>query len=197
MVDVAVEGDLDEVVLRTVLASLGIEAGRVFGRRGKHQLKENVKRYNLAARYGRWVTLVDLNHDAECAPPFVSSWLPDRHPNLQLRVAVRAIEAWLLADRAEIALFLGVPEQRIPARPEEEPDPKAAVICIARRSRSRTIREDIVPRPDSAARQGPGYTTRLIEFTMRRWDPRRAARRAPSLERTLSSLSRWKASSNE
>jgi hypothetical protein len=189
-VDIAVEGYLDEIVLTKLLGSIGIQVLGTHGRRGKGHLRKRIQSYNQAARHGRWVVLVDLNNDAECAPPFVASWLPSRNPNLQFRVAVRAIEAWLLADREAIADFLAVSEARIPMQPENEPNPKATLVEVARRSRRRTLRRDIVPRPRSAARQGPGYTSRLIQFATGYWDPGRAARHAPSLKRGLDSLSR-------
>jgi hypothetical protein len=197
-VSIAVEGKLDEAVLTKLLLLVGIKVAAPYGKKGKDYLKKKIRGYNQAAKCGDgWIVLVDLDNDAECAPPFVASWLPDRSPNLQLRVAVRAVESWLLADSEEIAHFLGVPRQKIPAQPENEVVPKNTLINIARRSRSREIREDIVPRPDSSASQGPGYTSRLVEFTMRYWDPERAARRAPSLKRTFDSLLRWKADNDE
>ncbi len=192
-VNIAVEGNLDEVVLKKVLISVGIEVGRSYGKRGKNYLKKNVPGYNQAAQYGRWVILVDLNNEAECPPPFISSWLPTRNQNLQLRVAVKAVEAWLLADRSQIALFLGVSEQIIPMQPESEENPKITLMNVARRSRSKTIREDIVPSEGSTARQGPAYTSRLIEFTTEYWNLKRAATRSESLKRSLNSLSQWMA----
>jgi len=192
-VNIAVEGDLDEAVLKKVLTSVGIEVANVYGKRGKHNLKENVTRYNQAAHYGRWVVLVDLNNDAECPPPFIASWLPTRNPNLQLRIAVRAVEAWLLAERDEMARFLAVAEKRIPLLPENEEKPKTTLINVARHSRSRTTRTDIVPKDGSTAIQGPGYTTCLIEFVMKYWNPERAASNAPSLKRSLNTLFQWKA----
>jgi hypothetical protein len=192
-VNIAVEGELDEAVLKKVLASVDIEVVNVFGKRGKNNLKENVPRFNQAAQYGRWVILVDLNNDAECPPPFVNSWLPSRNQNLQLRVAVRTIEAWLLAERDEIARFLAASKQRIPLYPENEDKPKRILINIARHSRSKAIRTDIVPKDGSTAIQGPGYTTCLIEFAIKYWNPERAASNASSLKRSIKSLLRWKA----
>jgi len=175
-----------------VLTSVDIEVDNVYGKRGKDHLRENIRRYNQAARHGDWVILVDLNNDAECPPPFINSWLPTRNPNLQLRIAVRAIESWLLADRKEIARFLRVPMQKIPMQPENEPNPKQAFINIVRISKSKILREDIIPPPTSTASQGPGYTSRLTEFTMNYWKPGRAAHHSPSLKRSINSLSRWK-----
>jgi hypothetical protein len=192
--NIAVEGDLDEVVLRKILKLLNIEVENAYGKKGKDNLRVNIKRYNKAAAAFRRVVLVDLNQEADCPPPLISSWLPHRNPNLQLRVAVRAIEAWLLADRSEIASFLKVTISRIPQSPENEANPKITLINIARHSRSRIIREDIVPKTYGTANQGPGYTSQLIEYSWSFWDPKRAAQNAPSLERCLRSLSIWKQS---
>jgi len=194
MVNIAVEGELDEVVLKKVLTSIDIKVANIYGKGGKDKLKENVYRYNQAPHHGRWVILVDLNNESECPPPFLNSWLPIRNQNLQLRVAVRAVEAWLLADRIEMARFLSVSEKQIPFHPESETNPKRTLINISRHSRSKMIREDIVPKEGSTARQGPAYTTRLIEFTMNYWKPERAAQYAPSLERSVRSLLHWKMS---
>ncbi len=193
-VSIAVEGDLDEVVLKKLLDFIGMEVSYAYGKRGKNYLMENIQRYNQAAQHGRWVILVDLNNDAECPPPFIVSWLPTKNKNLQLRIAVRSVEAWLLAERDEMARFLAVSKQRIPLYPETEDKPKRILINIARHSRRKTIRADIVPRDGSTATQGPGYTTRLIEFTIKYWKPERAASNAPSLQRSINSLLQWKAS---
>lgn len=180
--NIAVEGDLDEVVLRKILDLLNLQVEHAYGKKGKDNLRLNISRYNKAAIITKWVVLVDLNQEAECPPPFVSSWLPHKNPNLQLRVAVRAIEAWLLADRNEIARFLKVKLSKIPQFPENETNPKMTLINIARHSRSKKIREDMVPKAHRSARQGPGYTSRLIEFSALFWDPRRAAQNAPILD---------------
>ena len=195
--NIAVEGHLDEAVLTKILSSTGTHVLRAYGKRGKDYLRAKVHGYNAAARYGKWVVLVDLNQEAECAPPLVRAWLPTRNPNLHLRVVVHAVEAWLLADAEAIACFLKVPVAHIPANPEEEMKPKVTLINIARQSRDRSIREDVVPRPDSDSKEGPGYTSRLIEFVLRGWNPQRAAARSPSLKRTVASLSRWKKGEQE
>jgi len=192
VVNIAVEGNLDEAVLKKLLASVGIEVAYVYGKRGKDHLRGNIKRYNQAAKHERWVVLVDLNNNAECPPPFIASWLPIRNSNLQLRIAVHAVEAWLLAERKEMARFLSVSEQHLPIHPEDEGKPKTTLINIARRSKSKAIRTDIVPTDGSTAIQGPGYTSCLIEFVMKCWNPQQAAFNAPSLERSINSLLHWK-----
>jgi hypothetical protein len=52
-----------------------------------------------------------------------------------------------------------------------------------RQSRKRAVREALVPKPGTTAKVGPGYGVFLIDFATRRWRPRIAARRSPSLAR--------------
>lgn len=111
------------------------------------------------------------------------------------RVVVRTVEAWLLADRERIARFLRVSPARIPTDPESIADPKNKLVQVAACSRSRDIREDLVPRPGSKKQVGPAYTSRLIEFILDSesgWRPRVAPNSADSLRRTLACLERLK-----
>ena len=160
----AVEGNVDEEVVRRLIEHVGGTPGPVYGRNGKDHLRQRIANYNQAARLSPWVVLVDLDHDAECAPPLRSAWLPALSPYMCLRVAVRQVEAWLLADRERLSKFLSVSTSRIPHNPESVEQPKIALVEIARYSRRRDIREDMVPRPGSGRSVGPAYTARLIEF---------------------------------
>lgn len=184
----AVEGPVDEAVLRCVIASVGGVVGPIHGRNGKAQLLRQVGGYNNAARFSPWVVLVDLDDDAGCAPPLIRRWLPDPAPQMLLRVAVRETEAWLLADRERLAVFLGVPVTRVPHDPESLPDPKRAMVTLAGQSRRSQIRQDMVPRPSSGRMVGPAYTSRLIEFVTDRnrgWRPAIAADASRSLRRCM------------
>jgi len=190
-VNVLVEGITDKVVVRCLLEHAGLICGTVYGKSGKASLLERLPNYNQAARFTSWLVVVDLDQDAECAPPFVQSILLNPADGMLLRVAVRAIEAWLLADAERLADFLGIRAARIPSNPDAEPDPKTTFINLARKSRRGTIRKDIVPREGSGSRVGPGYTGRLIEFVMAAehpWRPDVAAQRSDSLRRCLESL---------
>jgi len=56
--------------------------------------------------------------------------------------------------------YLSVSANRVPREPEEVPDPKQALVNIARRSRNRAIRQDMVPREGSGRPVGPALRTR-------------------------------------
>ncbi|MBI3948994.1 MAG: hypothetical protein HY314_00855 [Acidobacteria bacterium] len=187
----AVEGLVDEAVVRRLIRHVGAEPGPIYGKNGKVYLRKQVKGYNEAARWTPWIVLVDLNHDADCAPPFRAEWLPSPAPKMCFRVTVREVEAWLLADRQHIARFLSVPVTRIPQNPEGVDDPKGVMVDLARRSRRRDIREDMVPRPGSGRKVGPAYAARLIEFvedTATGWHPNVAATTSNSLKRCIECL---------
>lgn len=193
-----VEGLTDRVVVQRILELVGLPCGRTFGEKGKGYLLRVLPDYNQAARFSPWVAVVDLDQAPECAPKLVSQYLP--HPGrwMRFRVAVRAIESWLLADVETLADFLAIPKARVPSLPEAEPDPKATLVNLARHSRYPAIVHDMVPRPGSGAKVGPAYTARLIEYvtvaSSSQWRPEVAAQRSDSLHRcivALNTLKQW------
>lgn len=185
----AVEGLVDEAVFLRLVQYAGAVPGQVYGKNGKPSLRQSLMGYNRAARFSPWLILADLDQDADCAPPFRAAWLPNPATYMCFRVAVREVEAWFFADRVNLARFLGVPISRIPQAPETLPSPKRAMVELARRSRWREIREDMVPRFSSGRSVGPAYTSRLIEFVETAWEPQFAERASDSLRRCCNRLS--------
>lgn len=66
--------------------------------------------------------------------------------------------------------------------------PKQALVNLARTSRRRAIRDDMVPREGSGRAVGPGYTSRIIEFVSNHWRPEQAAHVSDSLRRAIARL---------
>lgn len=194
-INLLVEGPTDEVVLHRLLLLSQLRPGVTYGKDGKAALLDRLPNYNQAAQYRPWVVVVDLDQDAACAPEYIATILPTPASQMCLRVAVQAIEAWLLADAEQLAAFLNIPLNRVPTLPETEADPKATLVSLARRSRSSEIRRDMVPRPGSGAKVGPGYAGRLIEFVGTNqpyaWRPEVAAHHSNSLQRCLEALSQF------
>ena len=187
----AVEGDLDEIVLRQVVSLAGLSLGVVHGRQGKPALLRALPGYNNAAQYAPWIVVVDLDQDCGCAPSCQNQWLPNPAPLMRFRIAVRAVEAWLLADSERIAHFLRVSRARVPANPDDLNDPKDVLINVARHSRRSSIRAGIVPRERSGRRVGPLYNAIMSEFVLnldRGWRPEIALEYSPSLARCVDSL---------
>jgi len=104
------------------------------------------------------------------------------------RVAVRAAEAWLLADRERLAQLLGVRTAFLPTDPDRLDNPKRELVDLARGSHRRALRDDLVPREGSGRSVGPLYTTRMIEFVQddfEGWRPSQAVRVSESLARCV------------
>lgn len=179
----AVEGDLDEAVLRRLVEEEGAILNRLYGRKGKQHLKQRLMGYNNAAHRSLWVVLMDLDRDFDCAPPLREECLPNPARYMCFRIAVRMIETWLLADSRSLAQFLSVAVSKVPSSPEILDDPKHSMVRLAGHSRRREIREGMVPRPGSGRKVGPLYTSQLTEFVRTRWNPEVAAQKSDSLRR--------------
>lgn len=124
----------------------------------------------------------DLDRDADCAPTWIRAHLPrDRGPYFALRLAVRAVEAWFLADRSHAAASLHVPERTIPTNPDAEDDPKLTLVKLARGSRRASVRDAVVPKPGTR-KAGPGYE-RWLMAAAQAWSFERAVAHSESLAR--------------
>jgi hypothetical protein len=189
-VRVAVEGDSDAVLARTLLEHVGLGVETVYVQNGKQRLDRKLTAFNEAAEHAAWLVIRDLDHDANCAPELVQKLLPARSAKMCLRIAIRAAEAWLLADRANISQYRSVPASKIPLQPDTLRNPKIELVNIARKSRKKYIREDMVPARGATTQVGPGYVARLIAFTSAEWNPRKAAKNSDSLRRCIKALER-------
>jgi hypothetical protein len=178
----AVEGDLDREVVCRIAEEVGIRDTMFYVCHGKAKLFKRVDAFNAAARHRPWILLVDLDRE-ECPAVLRHQWIP--HPSrwLCFRIAVREVESWLLADREQMAKFLGVASKHVPQNPDSLNDPKQVIVNLSRRSRQREIQEDMVPRAGSGRAEGPAYASRLIEFVHQFWRPSIAEKHSESLLR--------------
>ena len=194
-IQISVEDLLTEAVVLSMLRQVGRFArGDIYTENGRSHVERKIRAYNHAAKAMPWLVVADLDRDA-CAPALIHQWLGEtpRHPNLLLRLAVREIDAWILADRAAVADLLSIPLSKVPHMPDELQEPKECLIGLARGSRSRHVREGIVPAAGSTARQGPGYNSLLGQFVRNRWQLRRARRHSQSLDRAAKALEAFEA----
>jgi len=187
-ITLVVEGTSDEAVARRICTMLGIDIGDVHIRGGKGKIDTRLHSYNQAARHIPWFVLRDLDRDADCAATLIRTLLPEKNRELILRIPIRSIESWLLADQERIASFLKVSPAKIPPDPELLDNPKQSIVNIARHSGRRAIREDMVPDPSLSSKVGPGYTSRIIEFATHHWNPAVAAHSSDSLRRCIRAL---------
>ena len=192
-VSLIAEGPLDEQVLRRLIVQSAphLQAGVCYGKRGRDWMNANLAKYNLAAVSWAFVTLADLEQ-VECPPTLLQLWFPHGiHANLRPRIAVRMVESWLLADREALAQFLGIAVHHIPHQPDTEANPKQMMVGLARRSRSRVIREDMIPPPNTSGHVGKNYRGRLEQFVIEQWRAERAQTHSPSLQRAIHSLEQF------
>jgi hypothetical protein len=193
-VNVAVEGFVDEVVVRSVLQWVNIQPVLVRSHGGKTTLLRQIPKYNQAANFANWLVVVDLDNE-DCAPGYRKQLLPQPSEGMLLRIPVREVEAWLLADAEHLAAYFNISASIFPDRPDNENDPKQTLMNLARRSRKTDLREDIVPRQNSGAKIGPGYPARIQEFvqhTKHPWRPEVAMQNSDSLRRCIDALKNWK-----
>ncbi len=196
-INLVFEDLLSEAVLRALLRQspnafqvthCWPEPSRARSSFGCGYIRKQIAGFNMGARAVPFLVLTDLDND-ECPPTLVTKWLPEaRHPNLLFRVAVREVEAWVMADRDGFARFLGLKTALIPSNVEDIDDPKQFLLNLARKSRYKEIKRAIVPNKGSSARVGPGYNGELITFVNGKWNLERAVKHSLSLKRTVDAI---------
>ena len=153
---------------------------------GVTKLRPAISRYIGLTRMHPVLCIADT--DGACASALAEQWLPSRAPaDFLLRFAVAESESWLLADRESLAEYLQVPEARMPSNPDDEVDAKRVLLNLARRSRKREIRAELVSQADPS-KPGTGYNAHLSSYVSRYWQPREAVARSPSLGRAIRRL---------
>ena len=153
--------------------------------RGSGNMRRDLPKFRTASRALPHILVTDLDR-ATCAPALREQWRIAQVPDMLLfNVAIREIEAWLLADREGIASMLGISLTKIGQRPELEDDPKRALVNLARRCRKHKLRDELVPAPGSSNQTGPLFTSRMSQFVTDSWNVHRARNASPSLARTI------------
>lgn len=152
------------------------------GLKGKAWLDANAPTLIRAGRGHPVLVVRDLNQDG-CVVDLRRKLDDGSGRFARVRIAVRAIEAWILADREAIAAALGVGLTRIPDEPDGLADPKRGLVDVAQASRSLQVRRAVLPRERSGSATGSGYNDFLTAFVRDAWSPDRAQERSPSLLR--------------
>lgn len=159
---------------------------------GFGKIKKNLPAYNKTAKAGfPYFILTDLD-TALCAPQLIDDWTKSAplSSNLFFRIAVREVESWILADRENIAKYLGIPISKIPLDTDSIPDPKQLICNLARKSKKKAVREGIPPK-DQYAVQGYDYNALLGFFIQNVWNISNAVECSSSLKRTVERLEDW------
>lgn len=190
IVDALIDGPSDEAVARRLIGYCGLEFGTAYGKRGCGYLRAKAGAFNKRATYADPILmLVDfMDTGLRCPPEVPRCWVPNRCGRMLVRVAVREVESWLLADGQGVARYLRISEALIPRAPEQLPDPKQALVNLARRSHRKGLRDAMVPPPKLSSLVGPGYTWAIDEFVTGHWNIEAAIKRSPSLMRCVTRL---------
>jgi hypothetical protein len=158
---------------------------------GSGQIEQRIGGFNRAAERAPFLVILDLD-DRHCAPDYRTALLPEGSSRyMLLRIAVREIESWLLADHVAMSEYLDISCDVVPRTPDELPDARDALFSVVRRSRRRTLKSDILP-IDPTARIGPDYNGAMMRLVNDHWSRDRAAERSPSLRRAVDALERFR-----
>ncbi|MBN2093090.1 hypothetical protein JW964_25935 [candidate division KSB1 bacterium] len=187
------EDDLSELVMQKMVKEiLGEEAiyTKTLAKRGKGYIKNKINNINSHSILTFFV-LIDLDR-TECAPTLINEWFirPIRK-NLIFRVAIREIEAWLLADISGISAYLKLSEAFLKneiGNPDGITDPKLKLISLVDKSNIKDYKIDIVKKEKTSYKQGAGYNTRLNEFVENYWNLPRARTQSRSFEKACKAL---------
>jgi hypothetical protein len=189
-INLVYEDILSEAVLRKLITNSRkkYQIGISYNAYGCGRIKNKINGFNNAAKGMPYLVLTDLD-EYECPPVLISHWFAGAiHNNLLFRVAVREVEAWLLACRNSFATYLGVSENKIPADVDAIQDTKQFLVNLAKRSRKRRIKLDIVPQEGSTAKVGPAYNDRLVYYVENIWDVATACQNSLSLRKAVAAI---------
>lgn len=186
-----VEDELSGVVLRKLVEQFGkgLSVYNVLPMGGFGQIKNGVQRFKNASKAVPHIILTDLDQ-RDCAPSLLRDWgIEAVSKDLLFRVAVREVEAWLLADREGVSQYLDIPLAKMPHKPEQEIDPKQALFSLVRKCKKRSLIGELLPAAGSRASIGPLYNTRMGSFARDNWNVQRAVLNSDSLSRAIKRIS--------
>lgn len=174
----------EEVGLRLIRELPGdVTATPLLRKGGFGYLKSRMDNWRKLAQQQPVFLLTDLDN-VECPSLLKEEWIgPKSLPeNLVMRIAVREIESWILADHNALRRLIGK-KGKLPPEPDKLLDAKEHLLGLARLA-DRSVRDDLLKTEGAIASQGIGYNARLSAWVRSEWDPERAADRSPSLART-------------
>jgi len=140
-ISLATEGLDDEAIARKICASMSVPIAYSYPAGGKSRLDPKIPGYNQAALHSPWLVLRDLDNDSPCPSGLCDTLVADKSPMLLLRIPIRTIESWLIADPVSLAPFLAISRSIIPAMPDELVSPKTTLV---NRNRSRGVAAGVV-----------------------------------------------------
>lgn len=185
----AVEGSTDVPVAEKLIALVECESRVVSASGGSSVIDGKLARWTQLSNKMPMLILRDWDQadNAECAPELVARLRgADCPSNIALRIVVRSIESWLMADYEAATSFFRT--RQIPRDPDSIERPKLALVDACRRSDLKAVRDGMTPAATSSGTVGTDYARLVREFAEKHWNPSRAATNSPSLDRAVSRL---------
>ncbi|WP_160170861.1 DUF4276 family protein [Erwinia mallotivora] len=151
-------------------------------------LKSKINNFCNLSEHFHVFMITDLD-TLPCAPTLKKTWFKNinQPEKLIFRVAVREIEAWIIADHDGMYSFLGDKIGRIPVKPDELPNPKATLLSLAQKA-PRKIKNGLIAKKGTLAIQGVEYNLLLCDFVRKKWNPVKASERSESLKRAITQV---------
>lgn len=161
---------------------------------GKSVIKSKCEAFlNMAKVNIPTFIMIDLDN-CECACSLIRNWfdIPQKDAVLLpsqciFRIAVREVESWIIADRDAWADFIGIPAGNFSTQPDSLGDPKRYLLNVIRTKGKKKIHREMLPQGGGAS-IGPKYNEVLCNFVESSWEPERAAKISPSLDRALKAI---------
>ncbi|MDR1133676.1 MAG: DUF4276 family protein [Synergistaceae bacterium] len=189
----AVEDELSEHAGRKIVEYLGGNVVRCFNAGCKSQLQANFQKYRQLAEREAVLLIVDLDrpsHNMPCASVLINEWSSGRAlpSKMFVRIAVREIESWLIADHEAMKIFIGT-GRKFPDEPDKLDDPKRSLLNLLRQKH---LRDDVVRlSKDGNVAQGIAYNNVLGRWVDEYWSPGRAGDKSESLRRAINKLGQY------
>lgn len=189
----AVEDILSKMVLEQVVAQRKFHFQMTPMREtgGAGWMIKNASSLNRAASHVPLILLMDLDR-CKCPPALIHKVFKGRSPapKMLFRIAVREIEAWLMADREAFAKCIGVSSANLPNSTDDIVDPKHLLHSVVRKSARGKIKRKLLPVDDYAS-IGPEHNDFLGDFAKSRWSVKRAMQSSLSLRRCIDAFDRF------
>ncbi len=163
------------------LGGSGSGCGSIFARLDKYnEISKNVN--------SPVIVFIDLDN-TPCAPRLLADHpIHNMQPpnKFQIRVAVREVESWLLADKQGMETYFGIPQNAITHDPEALPNPKQALLNLIKEKARAEFKREMLPK--GKAKIGSKYNKHLTDFINTAWDSTRACANADSLDRAIKGI---------
>ena len=177
--------------LNNIAYQLKFRKGFPYNKKGKDNIKKiipDLKNMNKNPNLYIFI-LTDLDR-TNCAPDLVREWFPTGmklSKNIVFRVAVREVEAWLLANRDKLAEFLSIDKSNFTDNPDSLDNPKRYLLELIRKKGRKSMHKRMLPSGGNAS-IGPEYNDRMCDFVINHWDIDIAKANSDSLQRAIRAL---------